>query len=270
MNNIKFPKLISPYDMRDYKLAATVSTDETFPEEFTLPSVSVKNQGSVGSCVAHACSSIVEYHNKRQNNTNTVFSTEFIYGYRPFGYYVGEGMYPRQALKTLAKMGVCSEASLPGNHECEKAMENVESKLDELKDEAYPHRISTYIRIYTDAEIKYALMNYGYVLVSMPWHSDATLKNNIYTYSSDSIRGHHAVVIYGWNKKGWLVHNSWGYNWGNLGKFIVPFGFKWNEIWAITDNIMNENIVKPIEKFWVKLLTPLVNFFANLFRKQLK
>ena len=68
-----FSNLVSPFDIRDYKIATTT---QEFPETFVLPEVTVKNQGSTGSCVAHACSSVVEFHNKRQENTDTVFSTE--------------------------------------------------------------------------------------------------------------------------------------------------------------------------------------------------
>ena len=126
-----FDNLVSPFDIRDYKIA---TTEREFPEAFSLPEVSVKNQGSVGSCVAHACSSVVEFHNKRQEGTDTVFSTEFIYGYRPAGYYVGEGMYIRNALKTLRELGDCPVSDLRGNHACPEAMEVVEAHLDELKD----------------------------------------------------------------------------------------------------------------------------------------
>jgi hypothetical protein len=164
IDEIVFDNLVSPVDVRDYKLATVA---EEFPETFVLPTVSVKNQGSVGSCVAHACSTVVEFHNKRQENTDTVFSTEFIYGYRPAGYYVGEGMYIREALKTLQKVGDCPLTNLKGNHTCQKAMETVEANLEKLKDLAYPHRISTYIRVKTINEIKQALMNYGYVVTSM-------------------------------------------------------------------------------------------------------
>jgi hypothetical protein len=97
-----------------------------------------------------------------------VFSTEFIYGYRPLGYYVGEGMYIRDALKTLQKVGVCPKADLTGNNKCQKAMENVNKKIDVLKTKAYPHRISTYAKVKTVEEIKQALMTFGYVIVSMP------------------------------------------------------------------------------------------------------
>lgn len=263
----KFSCLTSPYDVRDYKIAH-VSTQE-FPEEFVLDSVTVKNQGSVGSCVAHACSSIVEYHNQKQQNDKTVFSTEFIYGYRPLGYYVGEGMYIRQALKTLQKCGDVPLEDLKGNNECDVAMKNVNDNIAELKQKAYPHRVSSYIRLDSIDDVKSALMKYGYVVVSMPWHADYKLKNGVYTYTDDTILGHHAVVIYGWNKDGWLVHNSWSEKWGRNGKFIIPFDFSFNEMWGVTDNIVDGDIVKPVDNnVFVRLFYKIINFFNNLFKKK--
>lgn len=202
-----FGALKSPFDARDYKLVA--SGIEEFPETFKLPVVTVKNQGGISSCVAHAASSVVEYHYKRQHNKKLVFSTEFIYGLRDFGYYVGEGMYIRNALSTLRRYGDVPLSDLKGNNDYLTAMENVNSQSYELLDKAYPHRISYYFRIYSENAIKSALMNHGYVLAGMKWHKGAKLIDGVYT-PTDEVSGGHAIVIYGWNKKGWLCQNSWG------------------------------------------------------------
>ena len=262
----KFTLLVSPYDARDYKIACVSAAE--FPTEFLLDSVTVKNQGITNSCVAHACSSIIEYHNKKQEGDNVVFSTEFIYGYRPLGYYVGEGMYIRDALQTIRKYGDVPLSAMTGNNEYESAIDNVNKNIDSLKDEAYPHRISSYMKLNGEADIKTALMKYGYVLVSMPWHVDANLVDGVYTHKSNSIMGYHAVFIYGWNERGWLVQNSWGENWGQEGRFIVPFDFKWQEAWSITDNIVDgKDVIKPADKnIFVKLFYRIINFFANLFK----
>ncbi len=263
-----FSNLISPFDIRDYKIATTI---QEFPETFVLPEVTVKNQGGTGSCVAHACSSVVEFHNKRQENTDVVFSTEFIYGYRPAGYYVGEGMYIRNALETLRKVGDCPLDDLKGNHKCPEAMEIVEAKLDELKDKAYPHRISTYAKVNTETEIKQALMDFGYVVVSMPWYKNYKLKNGVYTYTSEDRSGLHCVIIYGWDERGWLVQNSWGALWGQKGKFVVPFDFKWTEAWAVTDKIVGEgDLVRPADNWFVKTFSKAINSVVNLFWKLIK
>ena len=258
-----FGAIKSPFDARDYKLVA--SATETFPETFELPKVTVKNQGSIGSCVAHASSSVVEYHHKKQHNEKVVFSTEYIYGLRDVGYYIGEGMYIRNALSTLRRYGDVPLADLKGNNHWFTAMENVDSRFDELEEKAYPNRISSYFRVYDENAMKNALMNHGYLLVGMNWHKGANLVNGVYT-PTDEISGGHAIVIYGWNKKGWLAQNSWGGNWGNKGRFIIPFGFKFVEVWGVTDNI-TDNIVKPKNgRLWgiiYKIYNAIVNFFTE-------
>ena len=258
-----FGALKSPFDARDYELVAT-SVD--FPESFELPKVTVKNQGSVGSCVAHAASSVVEYHHKRQHDEKKVFSTEFIYGLREPGYYVGDGMCIRNALNTLRKYGDVPQSDLKGNNDYQKAMENVNADLYDLLDKAYPHRVSSYFRVYDENAVKSALMQHGYVLVSMDWHKGAKLVNGVYT-PTDTVSGRHAIVLYGWNKKGWLAQNSWGGNWGNKGRFVIPFDFKFNEMWGITDNI-TEDIVRPKQgKLW-DVIYKIWNAIVNLFSKE--
>lgn len=253
----------SPFDARDYKLVA--SGTEEFPKTFKLPTVTVKNQGNTNSCVAHATSSVVEYHHKRQHDEKVVFSTEFIYGFRDFGYYVGEGMYLRNALNTLRKYGDVPLADLKGNNEYEAAMENVNNQSYELLEKAYPHRISSYFRVNDEDSIKSALMNHGYVVAGMNWHKGAKLVDGVYT-PTDEIAGGHAIVIYGWNEKGWLAQNSWGGNWGNKGRFIIPFDLKIREAWGITDNI-TDDIVMPKRSKFRDILYKLYNCIVNLFKK---
>lgn len=256
-----FGALKSPFDARDYKLV--VSATETFPDTFELFKVSVKNQGSTQSCVAHAASSIVEYHHKKQHNEKKSFSTEFIYGLRDFGYYAGDGMYIRNALNTLRKYGDVPTTDLKGNHDWFTAWNNVGDKFDELIEKAYPHRISSYFRVYNENSVKSALMNHGYVLVGMQWHKGAKLVDGVYT-PTDKVSGGHAIIIYGWNEKGWLCQNSWGTGFGNKGRFIIPFDFKFTEMWGITDNI-TDDIIMPkrgkIRDVLYRIYNAIVNFF---------
>ena len=259
-----FGALKSPYDARDYKLMA--SGTEEYPDTFELPKVSVKNQGSTSSCVAHATSSVVEYHHKRQHNEKMVFSTEFIYGLRDLGYYAGEGMYIRNALSTIRRYGDVPLADLKGNHDWFTAWNKVYDNFDELTEKAYPHRISSYFRIDDENGMKSALMNHGYVVAGMNWHKGATLTDGVYT-PTDTISGGHAIVIYGWNEKGWLCQNSWGGSWGNKGRFIIPFDFKFAEMWGVTDNI-TDDIVMPKRSKIRDIFYKLYNAIINLITKE--
>ena len=259
----KLMSVVSPYDVRDYKIAALTE----FPSSWELSMPPVKNQLSTNSCVAHACAEVVEHYNYIQQRNNTSFSTEFIYGYRPATYYMGEGMYVRNALNTLRKQGDCPAETLPGNNEYQEAVKNVETHMDAALKAAYPHRISSYFRLNSTDEIKTALMKYGPVVVSMPWGPVMSLNRNyVLSNLTKEVTGYHCVVLYGWNEHGWLMQNSWGTTWGKKGRCIVPFDFEFKECWGVTDEIIDENnISRPVTNWFIKYFYKLINFFRRLF-----
>lgn len=256
----------SSYDARDYKIKA----DSEFPETFELPyKVSVKNQGSKPTCVAHALSSLVEYHNLIETGKYRKFSTEFIYGTRNIGYYTGDGMVIRDALKTIQKYGDCYYADCPGNHDTADAMNNVNEKMEEYRDLAYPHRIGSYYRVKTPEEIKTALMNHGPVVISMTCKDNAYIADDIYCYPQGAENsGRHCVLIVGWNENGWIIQNSWGALYAGDGYFTLPFDFKINEAWGTTDQKDDCSLLKrkTRNKFMnkvYKIINRIINWFYN-------
>lgn len=256
----------SSYDARDYKIKA----DSEFPEEFELPyKVSVKNQGSKPTCVAHAVSSLIEYHNLIETGKYRKFSTEFIYGTRNIGYYIGDGMVIRDALKTVQKYGDCYYADCPGNHDTADAMNNVNEKVEEYRDLAYPHRIGSYYRVKTPEEIKTALMNHGPVVISMTCKDNAYIADDIYCYPQDAENsGRHCVLVVGWNENGWIIQNSWGALYAGDGYFTLPFDFKINEAWGTTDQKDDCSLLKrkTRNKFMnkiYKIINRIINWFYN-------
>lgn len=256
----------SSYDARDYKIKA----DSEFPEEFELPyKVSVKNQGSKPTCVAHAVSSLIEYHNLIETGKYRKFSTEFIYGTRDIGYYIGDGMVIRDALKTVQKYGDCYYADCPGNHDTADAMNNVNEKVEEYRDLAYPHRIGSYYRVKTPEEMKTALMNHGPVVISMTCKDNAYIADDIYCYPQDAENsGRHCVLVVGWNENGWIIQNSWGALYAGDGYFTLPFDFKINEAWGTTDQKDDCSLLKRKvrNKFMNKvyeIINRIINWFYN-------
>lgn len=256
----------SSYDARDYKIKA----DSEFPETFELPyKVSVKNQGSKPTCVAHALSSLVEYHNLIETGKYRKFSTEFIYGTRDIGYYIGDGMVIRDALKTIKKYGDCYYADCPGNHDTADAMNNVNEKVEEYRDLAYPHRIGSYYRVRTQEEIKTALMNHGPVVISMTCKDNAYIADDTYCYPQDAENsGRHCVLVVGWNENGWIIQNSWGALYAGDGYFTLPFDFKINEAWGTTDQKDDCSLLKrkARNKFMnkvYKIINRIINWFYN-------
>ena len=256
----------SSYDARDYKIKA----DSEFPKEFELPyKVSVKNQGSKPTCVAHAVSSLIEYHNLIETGKYRKFSTEFIYGTRDIGYYIGDGMVIRDALKTVQKYGDCYYADCPGNHDTADAMNNVNEKVEEYRDLAYPHRIGSYYRVKTPEEMKTALMNHGPVVISMTCKDNAYIADDIYCYPQDAENsGRHCVLVVGWNENGWIIQNSWGALYAGDGYFTLPFDFKINEAWGTTDQKDDCSLLKRKvrNKFMNKvyeIINRIINWFYN-------
>lgn len=256
----------SPFDIRDYKICSNSDLPSEYSCEIKVP---VKNQGSKPTCVAHAAASLVEYHNKRQNNNKyRAFSTEFIYGTREIGYYIGDGMCIRDALKTLTKFGTPYKTDCPGNNDVAEAMENINANLEKYRELAYPHRISTYYKCSNNDEIKTAIVKHGPVLVSMNTYDGAKLENDVYTYDPKANSGRHCVMVYGYDARGWLVQNSWGTIWGGDGRFVIPFDYKFNESWGITDNINDPSIkVKKrnaFTNFIYKIYNKLVNWWLKI------
>ena len=260
-----FGALPETVDLRDYRLKASAVQGE-FPESFELKPCSVKNQGSVGSCVAHALAEVVEYHNKVQNNSNKKASVGFIYGNRRNSKSKTAGMYVREALANMVDYGDAYYTDFPENKEVPDILDLFENRFESLKDSAYPHRFSTYIRLTSDDEIKYALMNYGPVVFAMNWYSD--LKVDIHgivqtDQDMSKYRGGHCMMIYGWNKNGWKIQNSWGTLWGQGGRATLPYDIKRYETWAVTDNVIEGDLKKPFKSKLLQWLVKIFNFILT-------
>lgn len=256
----------SKFDSRDY----TINESTNLPETYSCPAkVPVKNQGSKPTCVAHATASLVEYHHKRQHdNSYRAFSTEFIYGTRDVGYYVGDGMCIRDALKTITKYGDPFKSDCPGNNDVKEAINNIASDVDKYRQLAYPNRISAYYRCKTNEAIKTALVKHGPVLVSMNTYDGAKIVNDVYTYDGNADYGRHCVMIYGYDDRGWLIQNSWGTAYAGDGRFVMPYSYKFNEAWGVTDEIVEDDLTikktNAFTKWFYKLYNKLVNWWLDL------
>ena len=257
MEEYGFGALPSPKDIRDYHLSAAALTLVELPESYMLKPARIKCQGAQSTCVAHALSSLVEYYNLRDSGFNYVFSTDFIYGCRTDDDYLGEGMYLRDGLKVIQKYGDVRHSQLPGNTDVPTARKKVFADFDNLTKLASSNRISTYYRVYSLDELKYAILTGGPAPASMRWFKSAIVKaDGVYHYTDTEIQSHHAILVIGWTKDYLIIQNSWGRTWGKNGLFYVPIN-KVDEVfcefYGVTDNI--NDIIKP---------SPTVNKFSSL------
>ena len=264
MNTIQAVR--SKFDVRDYKICSRAN----LPVSYECPEkVRIKNQGSKPTCVAHAASSLIEYHYKRLNNgSNKSFSTEFIYGTRDIGYYVGDGMMIRDALKTLVKYGDCFKTDCPGNNDVQEAINNIYKKEDHYRELASYNKLAAYFRCTTNDDIKTAIIDHGPVLVSMNTYSGAKIVDDVYTYDPNADHGRHCVMVYGWDERGWLIQNSWGESYAGDGRFVIPFDYKFNEAWGVTNAVFVDNIEferpSKFKNFIYRIYNKIVNWWLDL------
>lgn len=258
--------LPSKTDVRDYKVkASTVNVSEF--ELTDLPPV--KNQGTVGSCTAHATSSILEWFNKKETGEHRELSVGFIYGMQGVEFnYMGSGMYLRDACKLVQKYGDCLHETVPYNTEMPKCYEKLREQLDdEIYKEAAICKVSSYAKCQTENDVKYALMNYGPVLMSVKWYGINMVKfDGTISFQENLLDGYHAIMVYGFNEKGWLCQNSHGKLWGNGGRFILPYKHGFREAWSFVD-AENSDVHKPKRNTVLDFLYKIINFIANLFSK---
>lgn len=267
-----FGALFSKPDVRNY--TATTSQSE-FPDEFELKLPKVKNQKNVGSCVAHALSTVVEYFNREESGKYTEMSTGYIYGNRRLSLHKGKGMYTKDAIKTAVKYGDVPNKLFPVNVEVPEAISEFEKTVDTIEQEGYFFKFHEYFKLKHTEAIKTSLMENGPAIVAMKWFDDIQVSNGIMqTECVESQRtGGHCMVIYGWNEVGWKVRNSWGRNWGDKGNVVIPYDVPFKEVWGIRDATADSTLVvkKPFStKFGsqiAKVLNRVVLFIYDLFHK---
>ena len=260
-------------DTRDYHIKAGITE---FPKTFEIDYLpKVKNQRSVNSCVAHATSSILEYFNKKEIDRDVELSTNFIYGMQGVALdRYEQGMYLRDACKIVKEYGDPTVETIKGNTEQPKCANELKDKLNEdVYSEAAISQVASYARCRTEKEIKHALMNYGPVLASVKWYDNSMLTyDNTIIMNIEADYGYHAIMIYGWNEKGWLCQNSWGPAWANAGRFIYPynntyFNEKIEEALSFVD-AENSDVYKPTRNSCIDWIYKILNTIINLFKRR--
>ena len=204
----------------------------------------VEDQGNLGSCTANALVGSLEYLEKKDNVPFADLSRLFIYyNERDIEHSVNEdsGAMIRDGIKSLKKLGVCSEKNWPYNIGKFKVKPTPACYKEGLN-----HQITSYQRILSLDDMKSCLADgYPFVFgftVYDSFESQQVAKTGIVPMPkpNEGVLGGHAVVAVGYDDliKRFIVRNSWGSGWGMKGYFTMPYDYLSNrnlsdDIWTI-------------------------------------
>ena len=191
----------------------------------------VEDQGVLGSCTANALAGALEYLEKKDKAPCTDLSRLFIYyNERVIGHTTmsDSGAMLRAGIKTLARLGVCTEKRWP------YAISRFAKKPgpDTYK-EAIEHQITSYHRILTLKEMRSCLAEgfpfvFGFTVYES-FESGKTARTGTadIPHPDERLIGGHAVMAVGYDDKDrrFIVRNSWGEQWGMKGYFTMPYAY---------------------------------------------
>jgi C1A family cysteine protease len=203
------------------------------------------DQTTLGSCTGNSTAGSVEFDLRAEGITDFVPSRLFIYyNERSEEGTVNEdsGGMLRDAIKTVADLGVCPETLWPYD-----ISQFAVKPSDASYAEALNHRASNYARVpQTENDIKTVLASgkpfvFGFTAYSS-FESQEVAQSGILQMPTDSesVVGGHAVLCVGYDDgtRRVLVRNSWGPFWGQNGYFTMPYDYILNpnlacDLWAI-------------------------------------
>ena len=213
------------------------------------------NQGNLGSCTANAIAFAYQFDEMKQNEKH-IFTPSRLFIYYNERNMEGNtdkdsGACIRDGIKSINKIGVCSENIWPYN--IEKFTEKPKKICYNL---AENHKSVTYRKVsQTEQHLKHVLSE-GYPIVFgfavyESFESEIVAKTGIVPLpkSNEKLLGGHAVSIVGYiklqNKDYFIVRNSWGEEWGDKGYCYFPVEFICNPEYC--DDFWVVNRVKDIE-----------------------
>jgi C1A family cysteine protease len=239
----------SPVDERDYVAetifsSAPVELPKAHDMREDLPDV--RNQGSQGSCAGMTSACMKEWQENKDVGFKDYMSPQFVYNNR--NNQETAGMYSRDVMKILNKIGIVTEKDYP--------YQTFTPITEDLKNKASKYRISGYATVNSIEGLKKALFKNGPCYFAVP----------VYNYGNrmwkpkqgESRLGGHAMTCVGWNESGFIIRNSWGMGWNGDGYTVFPYsdwGLHW-EAWTTIDADSGSDIVQPLKKkksFWQRI-----------------
>jgi len=268
IKNYKLGSIKDQIDERDYKIKSFLGVIvNILPPKLDLRYrlLTVRDQGNEGSCVSFATTGMKEGQEDEKIWLSPRFLTQRIQDN------ADSGAYPRDAMDTLLKEGVCTEA-------CQPYIAREVNRLPclEASTEAKTNKIKGYARIYTIEEMKQTLNEGGPFLASFgvtkDWYNP--INGIITVHSINPIIGGHAICIVGYDDgKGLLAfRNSWGVGWGDRGYGYLNYYDVKKYLWDAWSSVdvpeAEEEKPKPIPR--KDLLEIILDWIMSLFGWKVK
>lgn len=218
-----------PTDSRD-ALYGAFEVLGAFPDEYELPRLSFyRNQGKQNSCVAQAVARIMDYANALENDSSKVSAQYgFAYCKAEDGQPTLQGTFFKTGLDVGTKTGFSKTWEDNPNQDYITYIRKPSEAADAS---APPFRFAGYVQLSTPEQIKDYITKYKLPVMTginsnnTGW-SNTVVKNNNFTLKEPTgDRVGHAVVIVGWNDKGWIIENSWGSTWADTARATVPYDY---------------------------------------------
>ena len=226
-------------DIRDFKFSIHPSILEALPSSVDLRNnrIPILDQGQLGSCTAN-CISTAHYFDQIRQGAKTPIIPSRLFIYYNERVIEGDtqkdsGAMIRDGIKTIAKLGVCSETSWP--YIISKFKNKPSSKCYK---EALKHLSIQYRSVTQDINQLKGCLASGYPFVFgfsvyESFESAEVAKTGIVNLpqSGEKMLGGHAVICVGFSNdtQRFLVQNSWSSDWGQKGFFTIPYSYLTNK-----------------------------------------
>jgi C1A family cysteine protease len=191
------------------------------------------DQGSIGSCVANAITSGLEWANKKEGAGDIDLSRLWLYLQARliggFSAAIDSGCYIRDGMKAAAQLGCCLEETWPYVPANFSVMPPSGAAT-----EAADHQALWYYRCDTLEALKACIGVDGCPVVigfSVPEtiYSPESTRTGVVAFPGPTTKiiGGHAVIVVAYNDNTRLVkfQNSWGADWGDGGYGYLPYAF---------------------------------------------
>jgi C1A family cysteine protease len=235
-------------DVRDHLFAAPMATIGALPAAVDLREHcpgTVYDQGRIGSCTANAIAGAFEFDLLKQSLSDFMPSRLFIYyneRAKEGAVHTDSGAMIRDGIKSVAKLGVCSEDAWPYD-DTPPAVEGGpwprgaaagKRPPKACYSDAKGSEALSYQRVVRSlAQFKGCLAaGYPFVFgftVYESFESEEVAKTGVAPMptSDEQVLGGHAVLAVGYDDSTarFLVRNSWGPGWGMGGYFTFPYAY---------------------------------------------